>query len=395
VAIVEGEKERVVEFISWNPVTAAFDFGKIDHSKDQRKVSFAHEPTCFSCHRTRSPIFPNEAWDNTVINRSVLAAFIENQAEASTQDFQDLNAKFQDVLEKDRLARTQNPPNVDDFIDYQMQEDEVFRQATYNGFPFIDATTEQAFDFNQAIFDAHALIVATDWLQTLPYQPDAAKIANEKAIDLIEEYSSHYKSLVTLKSPYLLNYNLIAKQVNSFHSLDEVIPSKEHVQAVHDYNALASNRGEHLIALMHKPTSPEAFEHHHVDWRDYLTKEILSRAYKEDDPSYRPREMHYSDKVRFVPHDKLCSSCHSGESGSPRPDFSSFNPLKEEAWAKRLKENFEAEGQLLCKTLARISSLKAPMPPKQTREAKSFVTYRHSAILSLQTLVERHGLECL
>lgn len=394
VAIAEHEDREIVEFISWNPARAAFDFGTIERSDEKQKVSFAHEPTCFACHRTRSPIFPNEAWDNTVINRSVLAAFVEKQAEQGTPGFEDFNQKMQVVLEKDRLARLESPPNVDDFIDTQMQYDDSFSDMTYKGFPFVDAMTEQSFDFNQAIFDAHTLIVATDWLQTLPDQTNAARIANEHKTDLIDEYPFHYRTLATFNSPYLLNFNIVAKQVNHFHSLEDVIPTEKNVKAVLDYNNSANSKQKHVLPPQHQPTATIAFEHNHVDWRDYMTPEIIKRAFQKGDPSYKPREILLNKEEKPVSHKQLCRSCHNGTPGSPNPSYWKFNPLIESDWTELLETDKQKHAATLCLTLKRISSETAPMPPQQSREAKSFQTYRDTTILSLETLVNRHSLNC-
>ena len=120
---VPGEQADV-EFISWNAERLAFDFGTIETREGMRRVSFANEASCFACHRTRSPIFPEASWDNTALNRSVLAAFIEHQAEQDRPGFKQLNQKFLAMIERDEQARRQTPPALENFIDNQLASDE-------------------------------------------------------------------------------------------------------------------------------------------------------------------------------------------------------------------------------------------------------------------------------
>lgn len=387
---IPGE-DADVEFISWNTERLAFDFGMIETREGTRRVSFANEPTCFACHRTRSPIFPEASWDNTVLNRSVLAAFIGHQAEQDRPGFKQLNRKLLAMLDRDEQARLQTPPALESFIDNLLASDESVSTATFRGFPFVDADAMQAFDFNQAIFDAHSLVVSADWLQTLPNQADAARIANDGETHRIHDYPFHYESLATLKSPYLVNFNMAAGKVNTAGSLIDVIPTQDHVQAIRSYDSAARAKGEHALPDQHRPTHSGAFLFNEVPWVDYVTDEILQRTFRQSDPKYEPRASFSSPgQGDHIPHSRLCSSCHDGEQRSPAPDFSSFNPLIEDNWTRLLEANPEEGRDLLDDVLWRVKSTSAPMPPPDSDAARSFEVFRSTTTLMLQTLVERN-----
>ena len=390
---VPGEQADV-EFISWNAERLAFDFGTIETREGMRRVSFANEASCFACHRTRSPIFPEASWDNTALNRSVLAAFIEHQAEQDRPGFKQLNQKFLAMIERDEEARRQTPPALENFIDNQLASDESVSTATFKGFPFVDADAMQAFDFNQAIFDAHSLVVSADWLQTLPNQTDAARIANDGETDRIDDHPFHYESLATLKSPYLVNFNMPSGKINTAGSLTDVIPTQDHVQAIRDYDSAATAKGEHVLPDQHRPTHSGAFLFNHVPWDDYLTDEVLRRTFRESDPEYEPRaSASFPGQDHHISHDTLCSSCHNGEQRSPAPDFSSFNPLIEDNWTRLLEANPEEGRDLLNDVFRRVRSTSAPMPPADSDAARSFEVFRSTSTLMLQTLVERYEVE--
>lgn len=387
---IPGE-EANVEFISWNAERLAFDFGMIETREGMQRVSFANEATCFACHRTRSPIFPEASWDNTVLNRSVLAAFIDHQAEQDRPGFKQLNRKLLAMLDRDEQARLQTPPALENFIDNLLASDESVSTATFRGFPFVDADAMQAFDFNQAIFDAHSLVVSADWLQTLPNQADAARIANDGETHRIHDYPLHYESLATLKSPYLVNFNVAAGKVNTDGSLIDVIPTQDHVQAIRSYDSAATAKGEHLLPDQHRPTHSGAFLFNEVPWNDYVTDEILRRTFRQSDPAYEPRaSFSFPGQRHHIPHNTLCSSCHNGEQRSPAPDFSSFNPLIEDNWTRLLESNPEEGRDLLDDVLRRVRSTSAPMPPPDSDAARSFEVFRSTTTLMLETLVERH-----
>ena len=387
---IPGE-DTDVEFISWNTKRLAFDFGQIETRDGERRISFANEPTCFACHRTRSPIFPEASWDNTVLNRSVLAAFIGHHAEQDRPGFKALNQKLLAMLDRDEQARRQTPPALENFIDNQLVADEPVSTATYRGFPFVDADATQAFDFNQAIFDAHSLVVATDWLQTLPDQADAARIANDGETHRIDDHPSHYESLATLKSPYLENFNMAAGKVNTAGSLIDVIPTQDHVQAVRDYDSAARAKGKHALPDQHRPTHSGAFLVNEVPWVDYVTEEILQRTFRQSDPRYETRTSFSSPgQGDHIPHGTICSSCHDGTQRSPDPDFSSFNPLIEDDWTRLLETDPEEGRDLLKEVLSRVSSTSAPMPPPDSDAARSFEVFRSTTTLMLETLVERN-----
>ena len=390
---IPGE-EADVEFISWNAERLAFDFGTIETREGMRRVSFANEASCFACHRTRSPIFPEASWDNTALNRSVLAAFIEHQAEQDRPGFKALNQKLLTMIDRDEQARRQTPPALENFIDNQLASDESVSTATFKGFPFVDADAMQAFDFNQAIFDAHSLVVSADWLQTLPNQADAARIANDGETDRIDDHPFHYESLATLKSPYLVNFNMPSGKINTAGSLTDVIPTRDHVQAIRDYDSAATAKGEHVLPDQHRPTHSGAFLFNHVPWDDYLTDEVLRRTFRESDPEYEPRaSASVPGQDHHISHDTLCSSCHNGEQRSPAPDFSSFNPLIEDNWTRLLEANPEEGRDLLNDVLRRVRSTSAPMPPDDSDAARSFEVFRPTSTLMLQTLVERYEVE--
>ena len=390
---IPGE-EADVEFISWNAERLAFDFGTIETREGMRRVSFANEASCFACHRTRSPIFPEASWDNTALNRSVLAAFIEHQAEQDRPGFKQLNQKFLAMIDRDEEARRQTPPALENFIDNQLASDESVSTATFKGFPFVDADAMQAFDFNQAIFDAHSLVVSADWLQTLPNQADAARIANDGETDRIDDHPFHYESLATLKSPYLVNFNMPSGKINTAGSLTDVIPTQDHVRAIRDYDSAARAKGEHVLPDQHRPTHSGAFLFNHVPWDDYLTDEVLRRTFRESDPEYEPRaSASVPGQDHHISHDTLCSSCHNGGQRSPAPDFSSFNPLIEDNWTRLLEANPEEGRDLLNDVFRRVRSTSAPMPPDDSDAARSFEVFRPTSTLMLQTLVERYEVE--
>lgn len=388
---IPGE-EADVEFISWNSERLAFDFGTIETRDGMRRVSFANEPTCFACHRTRSPIFPEASWDNTVLNRAVLAAFIGHQAEQDRPGFKGLDRKLQAMLDRDEQARQQTPPALEDFIDNQLVLDETVSNATFRGFPFVDADAMQAFDFNQAIFDAHSLVVASDWLQTLPDQADAARIANDGETHRIHDHPAHHESLATLKSPYLENYNLAAGKVNTAGSLTDVIPTPEHVQTIREYDSAARAKARHALPDRHRPTHSGAFLVNEVPWADYLTEDVLQRTFRPSDPQYEPRTSFSAPgQANHIPHGTICSSCHDGTRRSPAPDFSAFNPLIEDDWTRLLEANPDEGRDLLEAVLSRVRSTSAPMPPPDSDAARSFEVFRSTTTLMLETLVERNG----
>ncbi len=394
IAISELENHaRKIEFISWNTIRGAFDFGIIEEKNQQRRVVFANEATCFACHRTRSPIFPDASWDNTVINRAVMAAFIKAQDQLDTPQFSQLNQKLDIFIQKDTQARVEFPPLFDDYIDALILEDDFFAKAVFDDFPFVDADLEQAFDFNQAIFDAHTLVVATDWLQTLPNQHHAASIVRDQAFHLIDKHPNHYKTLATFKSPYLSNFNLVSGKPNKFHSLDSVIPSIENIEAVAQYNSKVKKSKKHVIPSSYRATAASAFHAHPMDWRDYLTEDMIQNAFKDREWKSTQKKTESLDN-EIVPHEKLCSSCHDGSKSSPVPDYSSFNPLIEGDWIKFLNDEQKSQSNILCDTLARINSIESPMPPAGTKESHSFFTFKDSVVLSLHTLVERFSIDC-
>jgi hypothetical protein len=387
---VPGE-DTDVEFISWNTERLAFDFGMIETREGERRVSFANEPTCFACHRTRSPIFPEASWDNTVLNRSALAAFIGHQAELDRPGFKELDRKLLAMLDRDEQARLQTPPALENFIDNQLVADDSVSAATFRGFPFVDADATQAFDFNQAIFDAHSLVVATDWLQTLPDQADAVRIANDGETHRIDDHPSHYESLATLKSPYLENFNMAVGKVNTAGSLIDVIPTQDHVRAIREYDSAARAKGKHVLPDQHRPTHSGAFLFNEVPWVDYVTEDILRRTFRPSDPRYEPRVSFSSPgEGDHIPHGTICSSCHDGTQRSPDPDFSSFNPLIEDDWTRLLEANPEEGRELLEDVLSRVRSTSAPMPPPDSDAARSFEVFRSTTTLMLETLVERN-----
>ena len=63
-------------------------------------------------------------------------------------------------------------------------------------------------------------------------------------------------------------------------------------------------------------------------------------------------------------------------------------------WVGFLNGSKEDRFELLCRTLSRIASPLASMPPLDSPEEKSFVTYKASVLLSLQTLVQRYQYKC-
>ena len=252
------------------------------------------------------------------------------------------------MLDRDEQARRQTPPALEDFIDNQLVSDETLSTATFRGFPFVDADAMQAFDFNQAIFDAHSLVVASDWLQTLPDQADAARIANDGETHRIHDHPSHYESLATLKSPYLANYNMAAGKINTAGSLVDVIPTPDHVQTIRSYDSAARAKGKHALPDRHRPTHSGAFLFNEVPWSDYVTEEVLQRTFRPSDPQYEPRASFSSPgQPDHISHDTICSSCHDGTRRSPDPDFSSFNPLIEDNWTRLLETDPEEGRDLL------------------------------------------------
>ena len=390
---VPGEHADV-EFISWNADRLAFDFGTIETREGMRRVSFANEASCFACHRTRSPIFPEASWDNTALNRSVLAAFVEHHAEQDRPGFKQLDQKLQTMVDRDEQARLQTPPALENFIDNQLASEESVSTATFKGYPYVDADAMQAIDIKQANYDAHSLVVSADWLQTLPNQADAARIANDGETDRIDDHPFHYESLATLKSPYLVNFNMPSGKINTAGSLTDVIPTRDHVRAIRDYDSAAKAKGEHVLPDQHRPTHSGAFLFNHVPWDDYLTDEVLRRTFRESDPEYEPRaSASFPGQDHHISHDTLCSSCHNGEQRSPAPDFSSFNPLIEDNWTRLLEANPEEGRDLLNDVFRRVRSTSAPMPPADSDAARSFEVFRSTSTLMLQTLVERYEVE--
>ena len=86
--IFRGDGDIDFEFISWNRKRGEFDFGIIKHFgvPDKQEIEFPNPQTCHSCHKNRAPIFPRSPWDNSVINRAVLASFTEGLSKSNPEE---------------------------------------------------------------------------------------------------------------------------------------------------------------------------------------------------------------------------------------------------------------------------------------------------------------------
>jgi len=389
--------KRNLEFISWNRQRGAFDFGTITTLSDSQNqtINFVDNGSCYTCHRSRTPIFPSAPWDNSVANRATLVAFVNQLSAADPSTFGALDKSIEDAASKDTAARRTQPLNPDHLMDQVLSSNDIAKHSKFWGFNFVDPSLIQAFDFDDAIFAAQSLAFTHEWLQTLPDQDVAEQIAHQKQIDLAADFSDHFQTVQAYKNPRLKNFNIVAGIDNSDHRSDAIIPSASNIESISNYDQKLANNHSQSIPLEFRPTVDTAFAKEKSTWQELLSTSTLKKAFQEND---LPFEKQWITNGRATT-THSCVTCHSGEKGSPQPHFGRIDPLLEESWHLLLKGEAQVGTTdpkiLFCSVSARITSEIAPMPPVDSPESHVFnSTQKTNTVAMLESIQATYQLTC-
>lgn len=383
----EDQSQDDFEFISWNHQQGKFDFGVIHKFREEasRHFKFPDEANCHACHQSHTPIFPLSPWDNSVVNRAALMAFVEeNQSHFKNTGQSQLLNKLKQVAKEDRSARSKDPIDFDSLFSRTLAKElAYFSGATYQGFPFIDPLVSDAFTFDGAVMRSQSLAFAHEWLQKLPNQQHALLIARDQQLELLDQHPLHYKNIVSYKNPRIKNFNIVAQKENTDIDIPEVHADLKNIEAVKTYNdQLKDNNFQQTIPDHFKPSSPESFINNRSDWQAYFAPWVFKDAFKGDDPQYSPPRGYIEPVQQKHP----CTECHSSDKIAPHPRFGTFDPLDGNQWLKVLNESSPAfpeytNKKLFCLVLDRLQSTESPMPPKDS-DAEAILEPLRSGVLS-------------
>ncbi len=285
-----GEKSTVLEFISWNRETGAFDFGLVDDYDDPKKAKLRKVPNerCVSCHKSGGPIFTIAPWSDTTENLPLWRAMLERLAEQSPKEYKpvlDAYKRAEVEVARRQKEEEKKPDPAGVTLESILDEDPVIRKAELDGIFLYrrpDPIMSETADFDTSVASANTRLFFNEWVRDMEpktrrrFLKDLFRSASEQAILGKSDASGLKKQVATLTNaevvrrmaskPFRLHdYDPIQKKLNP--STDE--PKRYSVREFLDFDERRS-KGKEKIPAEAMPTNLAAFD----PGSQFLTSEV-------------------------------------------------------------------------------------------------------------------------